>query len=203
MAYRTDRPGFFEDAAAWPAAMPGPLAHPSYFKDVLTRRMGAFGLDLVMILMLSMMLWLPWSMMVMGGLLIVIVGVMTGFIWMLWLLVPVMSLVLLGHVASAMWIVAPIAYAVVTVGSRHAATPGMRVMQLQMRDCETGGRPEYWQALVGSLVFYFGVFGAWKVLGPQEGVLMVLLGCALPFVNIRRRMLQDFLAGTIVVRVAS
>ena len=70
-----------------------------------------------------------------------------------------------------------------------AATPGQRLFDLEVRSW-TGGRLEYSQAFLNTVLFYTSVLlTAWLIL-------------AVTLFNDRRRALHDFLAGTLVVRRA-
>lgn len=142
-----------------------PWAAPELFRGVLTRRLLAFLIDL---LVLSVPV-------VLATIFIAVFGVVTlGLGWgLFWLLSP----------ASVVWAVV---YYGLSLGGPHSATPGMRVMDLQMRT---------WYGASG----YF-------ILGAAHAVLFwVSVSMLTPFVllvglfNARRRLLHDVILGTVVV----
>jgi uncharacterized RDD family membrane protein YckC len=82
--------------------------------------------------------------------------------------------------------VLPIAYHTIFI-SRHGATPGMRVFDLEVRSW-TGRPPDTSQAFLTTVLFYASVsMTAWLVL-------------LVPLFTDRSRTLHDILAGTIVLR---
>lgn len=142
-----------------------PLAEPELFRGVLTRRVVAFIID-VIVLMIPPLL---------ATIFIAVFGLLTlGLGWMLfWLLSP----------ATVIW---ALAYYGLTLGGPHSATLGMRAVGLQMRTWF--GEPAY--ALLGAthaVVFWVSV----SVLTP----LVLLVG----LFNSRRRLLHDFVLGTVVI----
>ena len=142
-----------------------PWTQPELFRGVLTRRVFAFLIDLVV-------LSIP---VILAYVFIAVFGLITlGLGWLLfWLVWP----------ASVIW---AIIYYGASLGGPHSATLGMRAMDLELRT---------WYGAAG----YF-------VLGAMHGVLfwisvsmltplVVLIG---PF-NSRRRLLHDFILGTIII----
>jgi uncharacterized RDD family membrane protein YckC len=109
---------------AWPGGpppyAPDPRLQPELFRGVLTRRVFAFLIDLVV-------LSIP---VVLAYMFIAVFGVVTlGLGWALfWLVSP----------ASVIW---AIVYYGASLGGAHSATLGMRVMDLQMRTWT--GAPSY------------------------------------------------------------
>ncbi len=127
------------DDAAWDQAPPDPLAEPDLFDGVLSRRVTAYVLDLVLILGL----WVALSM-AFG-----VAGILTFG-----------ALTPLGLVVLA---VLPVAYHTFFIG-RDGATPGMRVFDLEVRSW-TGRPPDTSQAFLTTVLFYASIsLTAWLVL---------------------------------------
>ncbi|MDP1582342.1 MAG: RDD family protein [Bradyrhizobium sp.] len=142
-----------------------PLQQPELFRGVLTRRVFAFLIDLVV-------LTVP---VILGYLFIAVFGVITlGLGWMLfWLAWP----------ATVVWAVV---YYGASIGGPHSATLGMRVMDLELRTWY--GAPGYFVlGAMHAVLFWVSI----SFLTP----LILLVG---PF-NDRRRLLHDFVLGTVVI----
>jgi uncharacterized RDD family membrane protein YckC len=142
-----------------------PMLEPELFRGVLTRRVFAFLIDVVV-------LSVP---IILGYVFIALFGLITlGLGWVLfWLAWP----------ASVIWAVV---YYGASLGGPHSATLGMRVMDLELRT---------WYGAPG----YF-------VLGAMHGVLFwISISFLSPLVllvglfNSRRRLLHDFVLGTVIV----
>ena len=142
-----------------------PYLQPELFRGVLTRRVIAFIIDLIV-------LSVP---IILAVLFIAVFGVVTlGLGWALFFLVSP---------ASIVWALFYFGY---TLGGPHSATIGMRIMDLEVRTWY--GAPCYF--LLGAMhavVFYISV----SVLTP----FVLLIG----LFNSRRRLLHDFLLGTVVI----
>jgi uncharacterized RDD family membrane protein YckC len=148
--------------AAWEEAPPDPLERPELYDGLIWRRIVAYILDVLLIAGVSLCAWVVFG----------LIGILS-----FGLLTP------LGIIALAML---PVAYHTYFVG-RQGATPGMRVCNVEVRSW-TGGRPDYFQAFLVTVLFYATVpVTAWLVL-------------AVALFNDRRRTLHDFLAGTVTVR---
>ncbi|MBR0937696.1 RDD family protein [Bradyrhizobium jicamae] len=168
MSYSNDRGpygGAWRNDGGVPPHAFDPWAQPELFRGVLTRRVFAFLIDLVV-------LSVP---VILGVIFIALFGVVTlGLGWALfWLVSP----------ASIIW---AIVYYGCSIGGRHSATIGMRVMDLELRT---------WYGSPG----YF-------VLGATRAVLFwVLVSFLSPLVllvglfNGRRRLLHDIILGTVVI----
>jgi uncharacterized RDD family membrane protein YckC len=78
-------------------------------------------------------------------------------------------------------------YFVLFTGGAKSATPGMRVMGIELRDVR-GGRPDFLQAGIRALVYM------------ASGVVFTPLIYAVALFNIRRRTIHDMLTSTVVVR---
>lgn len=144
--------------AAWEGEPPRPLEEPELFDGVLWRRVVGYGIDVLLLLVVFSIL----------GLLVFL------------------SFGLLAPVNLAIAPLVPLAYHTFFIG-RDGATPGMKLMDLETRTW-TGGRPEYLQAFLMTILFYASVTVTW---------LLVLL---VPLFNDRRRTLHDLMSGIIVVR---
>jgi uncharacterized RDD family membrane protein YckC len=162
MAYQQPRGGF--DAEVKPHAY-DPIAHPELFEGVLTRRVLAFVID-VLIISIPIIL---------VSIFIFLFGIFTfGLGWLLfWLVSP----------ASAIW---AIVYYGTTMGSPASATYGMRAFDLEIRTWY-GGPCYFLLGAVHAILFWVSI----SALTP----FVVIVG----FFNERRRLLHDFLLGTVVV----
>jgi uncharacterized RDD family membrane protein YckC len=130
------------------------------FEGVLSRRIFAFILDCILIAVLT----IPFvvfsfflAILTLGLLAIPIGGVLTFF------------------------------YFTLFTGGAKSATPGMRLMGIELRDLR-GGRPDLLQAGVRTLAFM-----------ASNTVLPVII-CAIALFDLRRRTLHDMLTSTVVVR---
>jgi uncharacterized RDD family membrane protein YckC len=159
------------DSNDGPSARPhayDPYQQPELFRGVLTRRMIAFLIDL---LVLSVPV-------ILAVIFIAVFGVVTlGLGWALfWLVSP----------ASVIW---AIVYYGATIGGPSSATIGMRVMDLEVRTWY--GAPGYFVlGAVHAVCFWISV----SVLSP----LVLLVG----LFNSRRRLLHDFVLGTVVINTS-
>ncbi|WP_316237438.1 RDD family protein [Bradyrhizobium sp. SZCCHNR1015] len=145
-----------------------PYQQPELFRGVLTRRMIAFLVDL---LVLSVPV-------ILAVIFIAVFGLVTlGLGWALfWLVSP----------ASVIW---AIVYYGATIGGPSSATIGMRVMDLELRTWY--GAPGYFVlGAVHAVCFWISV----SVLSP----LVLLIG----LFNGRRRLLHDFVLGTVVINTS-
>lgn len=147
----------------WDGEPPEPFFEPEYYWGVVWRRIFAYCVIDALVVVL---LW-ALAAALFAGLTVVSLGGLSA-IWTLY-----------GFV--------PLAYHTLTIGGRHSATWGMRLMGIEVRDW-SGGRPSYLQALALTVVFY---------LTTAATAFFVLL---LVLFNRRRRTLHDFLAGTVVIR---
>ena len=147
---------------AWSGDPPEPFAAPGYYRGILARRVFAYWVDLFCIALLVALAWL-----------------------VLWLL-AIASLGLLSPLLLLLGLI-PVLYHTLSIGGPHSATPGMRLIGVEVRSW-TGARPSYLQAFVQTILFYVTVYPTWSL------VLLVAL------FNERRRTLHDILAGTLVIR---
>jgi len=142
-----------------------PWAQPELFRGVLTRRVFAFLIDLIV-------LSIP---VILAVMFIAVFGVLTlGLGWALfWLVSP----------ATVIWAVI---YYGASLGGPHSATLGMRVMDLELRTWY--GAPGYFVlGAMHAVLFWMSV----SFLTP----LILLVG----LFNGRRRLLHDFVLGTVVI----
>ena len=142
-----------------------PWTQPELFRGVLTRRMFAFLIDLVV-------LSIP---VILAYVVIAVFGLITlGLGWLLfWLVWP----------ATVIW---AIIYYGASLGGPHSATLGMRVMDLELRTWY--GAPSYFVlGAMHAVLFWLSI----SLLTP----FVLLIG---PF-NGRRRLLHDFVLGTVVI----
>ena len=139
-----------------------PAVHPALFDGVLSRRVLAFLFDAVMIM----------ALMVVASIVIAFLGIITfGLGWLLFaILFPLVAL----------------SYTALTLGGHRAATPGMRLMGLEMR-LWYGARPYALLAIMHSLLFWFGN----TILTP----LIILVG----LFTKRSQLLHDIILGTVVL----
>jgi uncharacterized RDD family membrane protein YckC len=151
--------------ATLPFARPDAAVTPDMLDGVVWRRVVAYLIDLVAI-----------------GIAAIVLGIV--------LLIPatILSLGLLTSPLLALFGLLPLAYHILLVGGRHAATLGQRFMDLRVMSIG-GDKPDYLQAGLQCMLFY---------------VTLMLTGFLLLFVffNSQRRTLHDWLSGTIVIRRA-
>jgi uncharacterized RDD family membrane protein YckC len=142
-----------------------PIAHPELFEGVLTRRVLAFIID---VLIISIPI-------IFAYIFVFLFGIFTlGLGWLLfWLVSP----------ASAIWAVV---YYGMTMGSPASATYGMRAFDLEIRTWY-GGPCYFLLGAVHAILFWISI----SALTP----FIVIVG----FFNERRRLLHDFLLGTVVI----
>jgi uncharacterized RDD family membrane protein YckC len=117
------------------ATPPDPVSAPALFDGLLTRRVFAYFIDLVMLGMLATV--------------IVFVGVIAGFFTfgLGWLLLPmVLPLAILGYYA-------------VTLGSPMRATVGMSMMDIVLTP--TRSPLDGWTILIHPLIFWITIWVAW------------------------------------------
>lgn len=136
--------------------------NPALFDGVLSRRVLAFLFDAVMIV----------ALMAVMSLVIAVLGIITfGLGWLLYAIL--FPLVALGYTA-------------LTLGGYSAATPGMRLMGLEMR-LWYGARPYGLLAVMHSLLFWFGN----TILTP----FIILVG----LFTKRNQLLHDLILGTVIM----
>lgn len=152
----------FGTFAADPVSL-DPAIYPERFDGVRSRRIAAFLVDAAILLILMTLAF-------------VVVGLLGVFTLGLgWLLFPLI------------WPVVPILYSVFTLSGPHSATPGMRLIGIEIRTVE--GEPMTpLLALLHALGFWFSV----TLLTPL--ILLVAL------LNARKQLLHDLLLGTVAVR---
>ena len=139
-----------------------PDTHPELFESVLSKRIVAFIIDAILIVLL----------MVPAALMILILGVLT--LGIAWLLFPLLfAIVALGYCA-------------LTLGGRASATPGMRVVGVEMRTWNGQGMFPL-LAVMHALIFWFSC----GILTP----LVLLVGLFTP----RRQLLHDLLLGVVAL----
>jgi uncharacterized RDD family membrane protein YckC len=132
------------------------------FRDVLTRRVLAYLLDLVFIAVIGTVL----------GMLLTFLAVLSfGLLSVLFVTLPAVGVL----------------YGALTIGGAGSATWGMRLVSLTVRRTD-GGRPDFAQALIFSLLFYATIaLTSWLIL------LVALL-------TPRKRALHDLLSGLVILR---
>jgi uncharacterized RDD family membrane protein YckC len=150
----------------WFGAMPEWLDRPEHFRGLGWRRVAAYLVDLMVLVPIG-----------------IAVKIAFGILTMLsfGLLFPLMILAVS---------LVPLSYHTLTIGGPRASTWGMRLFDIEMRSW-TGGRPEYFQALLTTVLFYASV--------ALTGGLILLLG----IVNRRRRLAHDLCSGMVAVRASA
>jgi uncharacterized RDD family membrane protein YckC len=143
-----------------------PAVHPERYEGLRSRRIFAFLIDACAILFL----------MVLAFAVVTVLGVLT--LGLGWFLLP------------AVWPVVAILYEVLTKGGPASATPGMRLMGVELRTL-AGERLDYPLALLHSLGFWFSV----TLLTPFVLVVSLFTG--------RKQLLHDLLLRTVAVRSAA
>lgn len=141
-----------------------PERQPELFADVRRRRLFAYLIDLVLIGFLVLIGWA-----VIG-----ILGIVTlGLGWLFF-----------GISAPATALI----YIALTLGGARSATPGMRMMGLEMR-LWYGARPYMLLAVMHTVLFY------------TFNTLLTPLIVAVSLFNERKRLLHDIVLGTVVINV--
>lgn len=132
------------------------------FRDVLTRRVLAYLLDLLFVAVLSSLL----------GIVVTLLSIVSfGLLSVLFVTLPAVGVL----------------YGAVTIGGPASATWGMRMASLTVRRTD-GGRPDFVQALIFSLLFYATIAAtSWLIL---------LVALITP----RKRALHDLLSGLVIFR---
>ncbi|WP_334176265.1 RDD family protein [Pseudoxanthobacter sp.] len=135
---------------------------PALFAGVRRRRCVAFLFDVLMILVLTLI----------AGVAVFFLGLVTlGLGWSLYVF---------------LWEAVALAYAAFTLGGPRSATPGMRMLGLEMRLWH-GGRAYPLMAMAHSLLFWLSV----TILTP----FVLLVG----LIDERKRLLHDLVLGTLIV----
>jgi uncharacterized RDD family membrane protein YckC len=147
----------------------GMLDNPALYDGVLGRRFWAYVVDVLLIAAANLVVHVALFMM----------GVLTIGILML----PAMAIM-----AVISFLPLAILYDTITMGGYKASTPGMRLLDLQAHSTTTGGRPDYVQAFVMSLLFYVSLF-------VTSGLLLLVM-----FFTRRNMALHDILSGIVVTR---
>ena len=142
-----------------PASMAAPTFRPDALAGVRSRRIVAFCIDIVIVSIIALFVW--------TALFILTLGLA------LFLLPPIYPLVAFF-------------YNGLTVSGRKMGTPGMRLMDLEMRMLESGARVPFINAAAHALFFYL----SWML----PPVFLTTL------VDQEKRCLHDMLAGVVVVR---
>jgi uncharacterized RDD family membrane protein YckC len=118
--------------SAWQGAAPDPLADPSLYEAIRSRRILGYLVDLAVIVLVATAIWFA----------LVFAGIVTFGV--------LLPLVPIGVA------VVPVAYHSLTVGSPGSATWGMRLFDLEVRSW-TGNRPTLLQAFLMAVLFYTSI----------------------------------------------
>ena len=112
----------------WQGEPPEPFAAPEYYGGVVTRRIFAYLIDLLVLCLLVVLVWTG-----LASLTVLSLGLLSP-IWFIYPFVPLTNhtLLLSGH---------------------RSATIGMRAFKIELRSW-TGERPTFAQALVQTVLFY-------------------------------------------------
>ena len=151
--------------AAWEDVAPDPGVHPEVYDGLLSRRSLAFLVD-----------W-------------VLIGIVYVVCYVLGLFLGIFTLGLAWPLVMAVMPLVPALYVTLTVGAEAGATPGMRLMDVEVRGFE-GRQAGYARAFLFAVFFYVSC-------GLTSG-LILLVG----LFNDRRRLLHDMLSGVVAVRAS-
>jgi len=124
-------PSIVKGDAAWQGTPPDPLDNPDLYDGVVSRRVGAYLVDIVAIALLLAVAWLGLG------------------------LLSVLSFGLLFPLQAVAMALIPVAYHTYFIG-KSGATPGMRLFDVELRSW-TGQRPDYFQAFLQTVLFYMTV----------------------------------------------
>ncbi len=131
MANQSSLPSLRLGAADWSDGPPHPRDEPALYEGLLIRRVLAYTVDVVAIVVLSVAAWIAFG----------ILGAVT-----FGLLAPI-GFIVIGFI--------PLSYHTYFLGTR-GATPGMLLFDLEMWSL-TGKQPEYVQAFFATVLFYISV----------------------------------------------
>jgi uncharacterized RDD family membrane protein YckC len=107
-------------------------------------------------------------------------------VMVVWLVALVMTLGLAIFFLPPLWPIVAFFYNGLSVSGRHMATPGMRLMDLEMRMDDDGARVPFINAAVQAVLFYVSWF--------FPPIFLVSL------IDAEKRCLHDILAGVVIVR---
>ena len=145
-----------------PTGTARPVVTRDPFREVLSRRIFAYLLDLIFIALIGAVL---------SSLFTLLTIVSLGLLGVLFFVLPAVGVL----------------YGAATIGGPRSATWGMRLMSIQVLRTD-GGRPDFVQALIFSLLFYATIaLTSWLIL---------LVALVTP----RNRAVHDLLSGLIVIR---
>lgn len=119
----------------------------------------------------------------------VIVAMISGAVWVGAGMLVLMSFGLLLPLQALLVALVPFAYHVGLIAGPRAATLGMRAFDIRIESMVEGGRPTLLQAVVQTITFYAS-------LGLTGGLILLVA-----LFNARRRMLHDYLAGTVAINI--
>ena len=134
------------------------------YSGVLVKRFFAFAIDIIF-----MLVW-----------------ILFGYFVIFILAIPTLGLAL--FFLSAVWLIVYILYIGLTLGGPTAATPGMRIMGLEMTMLN-GGKPGFSIACFHALLFWILLFST----------IVILLSFIFALFNEQRRTLHDVFAGVVIV----
>lgn len=146
----------------------GMLDNPALYQGVLGHRFWAFMIDILLIAVANAAIHIT---------LFVLIFASLGL-----LLLP--ALVIMALVS---FLPLAILYDTLTLGGSKSATPGMRLFDIEVHST-AGGRPDYVQAFVMSLLFYVSF-------SVTSGLILLLV-----FFTRRKMALHDILSGCVVAR---
>ncbi len=162
MVPRINLPAVGREGAAWEDLPPDPLDDPDLYDGIMWRRVVGYAVDVLILMVILMAV----------GLVLYFIGVLSfGLLLPLKFLIPPLV---------------PLAYHSYFIG-HDGATPGMRMFDVEVR-AWTGGRPDYLQAFLMTVLFYVTVmFTFWLIL-------------IFALFNDRNRTAHDYLSGAVAVR---
>jgi uncharacterized RDD family membrane protein YckC len=162
MVQRINLPAIGREGAAWDDAPLDPLDDPDLYDGIMWRRAAGYAVDVLVLMFILMVV----------GVALILIGVLS-----------------FGLLALPMFIISPLvtlAYHSYFIG-HDGATPGMRMFDVEVRTW-TGGRPDYFQAFLMTVLFYVTVmFTTWLIL-------------IFALFNDRNRTVHDYLSGAVAVR---
>jgi uncharacterized RDD family membrane protein YckC len=120
------------DAGTGDHTIPDPLTNPESFDGVLWKRVFAYWIDVVMILLILGVLSIP----------AMFLGILSfGLLW---------------GPAMLLFAFVPLLYHTALIGGPRSATIGMRIMGVKVR-VRDGGQPDYLRAVALTFLFYLSV----------------------------------------------
>ncbi|MDX1710645.1 MAG: RDD family protein [Rhodovibrionaceae bacterium] len=160
-----DLPSTKRADAAWDDVPPDAALRADLYEGLLVRRTFGYLVDLLLI------------------------GLVYAIAYVFALLIGIFTLGIAWPLVAGLLPLVPALYVTLTVGAEAAATPGMRLMDVEIRAFD-GTKPGYARAFLLAAFFYLSFI-------LTSGIVLIV-----GLFNDRRRLLHDVLAGALAVRAS-